>query len=319
MVLNSASIEIIQPAKITLPSNTNSLLLINNGLGYPLGKFKNRVQEGLFRLDTATTQLLVSEASAIIKESPRFENVDYIDDIYFRRIQNQLQPIEWNAVHSLCSQYNADALLSLEAFGIKDTIIETSYYDGYVYHTYSNLTLLVNVMWRIYLSNSNTVLEKYIQKDTIYIEEISSKNEYFNAITTTYAINFLSNKIVSRLAVDIADRVAPYWLPIERDFYIYTANKQMKQAARFVYDNDWHKAAKIWRLLVDNENDRVAAAACHNMALACEVDGKLDVAVVWLNKSLKINFTDISNNYLKQIKLRIAEADILDKQFGVSE
>lgn len=317
MVLNTVEIETVKPAKIILPNNINTVLLLNNSLPYPLGKFKNDVQEGLFKLDTLASQQIIYSVSEILKESPRFDSITIVDDIYFRRIQDLFQPIEWNGVNKLCSQYSADALLSLEAFGIKDTIIEISYYDGYVYHTYHNLVLFVNTMWRMYLDDDKNIFEKYIQRDTIYIDEISSKNKYLNALTTDYAINYFANKIAPYVSIRVADRMAPYWQSVQRDFFVYTANKHMKQAARYVYDNNWYKAASIWRILVDNENYKIRAAACHNMALACEVEGKLDIAIVWLKKSLEINYTDISNTYLRQLKLRLSDSEILNKQFGV--
>lgn len=317
LTLGTVEIEVIQPAKITVPSNINSILIVNNSLTYPIDSFTNDIQKGLFQLDTTTTQLLAYQVNEVLNESPRFDSSKLVNDIYFRKAEDLLQPIEWNGVNSLCSQFEVDALLSLEAFGIHDTIVKTSYYDGYSYYSYSNLVLIVNSMWRIYLKEEKQILEKRIHRDTIYLDEISSKRDYLRAITQPRAINYLADKIAINVSTQIADRMAPYWLPIQRDLFIHS-NKQMQQAAKLAYKDNWRDAAQIWKLLTENENKKIAAGACHNMALVCEVEGKFDIALIWLEESLEINDSFTSREYYKQIQLRIKNSAKLDEQFGIN-
>ena len=170
LTIGTVEIETIQPAKITVPSNINSILIINNSLSYPSSSFKNKTQKGLYKLDSTTTQLLVRHVNEILNESPRFDTSKLVYDLYYRKAEDLLQPITWNGVNSLCSKYSVNALLSLEAFGIQDTIIEYSYYDGFAHYSYSNLALVVNSMWRIYLNEEHRVLEKRIHRDKIYID-----------------------------------------------------------------------------------------------------------------------------------------------------
>jgi hypothetical protein len=229
-----------------------------------------------------------------------------------------LQPILWDGVNRLCLKYKADALLSLEAFGIDDVVINGIYFNGDEYYTYSSLALIVNSMWRIYLNDEKKILEKRIQRDTIFIDEIGSKRKYLDAVTKPRVINYLANKISINISTQVADRMAPYWQPVSRYVYVYTDEK-MQQAAKLAYANNWRGAAYIWNPLTKSENKKIAAASCHNMALVCEVEGKLDISVKWLNKAITINNTEVSQNYLKQIILRKKEALRLDSQFGVTE
>lgn len=317
LTVGTVEIEIIQPAKITIPSNINSVLIVNNSISYPSSSFKNKIQKGLYKLDSTSTQLLVRHVNEILNESPRFDTIKLIGDLYYRKSKDLLQPITWDGVNSLCSKYNVNALLSLEAFGINDTIIKYSYYDGFAYYSNSNLALVVNSMWRIYLNDEHRVLEKRVHRDTIYIDKISSKSEYFDVITQKRVVDYLANRIATGISTKVADRMAPYWQPIQRSFFIYS-NQQMQQAAKFAYADNWREAAYIWKLLTTNENKKISAAACHNMALVCEVEGKLAIAVEWLEQSLEINDTFISRNYLDQIHLRIKKSAELDKQFGIN-
>ena len=63
----------------------------------------------------------------------------------------------------------------------------------------------------------------------------------------------------------------------------------MQLAAKLAYVDNWRGAAHIWNPLTKSENKKISAAACHNMALVCEVEGKLDLSVEWLEKALDIN------------------------------
>ncbi len=316
--LGTVEIEVIKPAKITIPSNIRKVLIINNSLSFPADSFKNKIQKGLFKLDTSTTQLVASYVNDIINESPRFDTSILINDIYFRKPKDLLQPIEWQNVNKLCTQYNSDALISLEAFGIFDSILRINYYDGYTLTSYKTLALIANSMWRVYLMDEHKVLEKRIYRDTLYFDEINSKKEYFNAIEQSKAIKFFSNEIALNISTKVADRMAPYWLAVQRSFFI-NGSSEMQQAAKYAYADNWHGATLIWKEMTTNENKRLSAAACYNMALACEVEGKLDIAKKWLEESVMQYNTYTAHEYYKQIQLRINESEKLDKQFGVEE
>jgi len=314
--MGTVEIEVIKPAKITIPQHINSVLIINNSLSFPSDTFKNEIQKGLFQLDTAATQLITKQVNDIINESPRFDTSILIRDIYFRQAKDLLQPIDWQNVNALCSKYNTDALVSLEAFGVIDTIMRLSYYDGYVYTSYKNLVLIANSMWRVYLNKEHKILEKRIQRDTLYFDELSSKKEYLNAIKHQKAVNFFAEEIALSISTKVADRIAPFWLPVQRDFFNNGSN-EMQQAAIYAYADNWRGAALLWKELTKSENKRLSAAACYNMALACEVEGKLDIALEWLEDSIMKYDTYSAHEYFKQILSRINESEKLDKQFGV--
>jgi hypothetical protein len=316
LTLGTLEIEVIKPSKITLPSTINSVLIINNCLLNHPDSFINEVQKGLYNLDTTTTQILVQQVNGLLNESPRFDTSILINKIFFRKQQDIMQPIQWNAIQQLGAKYNVDAILSLEAFGIIDSIIGYSVYDGFGYSTYRNLALFANSMWRIYLVNEEKILERNIQRDTLVLWEIASKNDYLKALSEPAMINYLAENLSATMSLKIADRIAPYWQPVQRDFFIY-GNSEMQIATQYAYKDNWRAAALIWKSFTDHENKRLSGAACHNMALVCEVEGKLDIAEKWLIQALKKYNNNISHEYLKQIRIRIKESKQLDSQFGI--
>lgn len=313
--LGTVEIEIIKPSRITIPANINSTLVINNCLLYR-SSFKNDIQKGLFSLDTSTTQILVHQVNGLLNESPRFDTSIVIDEIYYRRDTDLMQPIDWDNIKRLGAQHNVDAVLSLEAFGIVDSVIRFTQYDGFAYSTYKSVVLYSNTLWRIYLVDEQRILERNIQRDTLFITELGSKKDYWNAIITPSVVQYLAEKIAGNISLKIADRIAPYWQPVEREFFI-NGSFEMQQAAQYAYNDNWRDAAIIWKSLTDSENKQLAGAACHNMALVCEVEGKFDIAEKWLLDSLKNYNNFITKAYLDQIRIRMSESKKLDEQFGV--
>lgn len=317
MTIGTVQIEVIKPAKITIPNNARTVLVINNSLTKPSSKFTNDVQKALFKLDTTTTQLISAMTADIVNESPRFDTCIVLPDIYFRNSDDLFLQIEWNDVTALCNQNNADILLSLEAFGINNSIREFSYSDDYYGLVVTKkMVFTVNSMWRIYIPSTKKIMEKRVFRDTLYFDEFHSKDDYYNVITRDEANLYVAKELASVVAMNVADRIAPYWQPVEREFFI-SPNNNMKQAAIYAYRDQWLNAAELWNPLTESENTKLAGAACHNMALACEVEGKLDIAEQWLEKAVAKYDNYLSQQYLKIIKTRIKESTVLDKQFGI--
>lgn len=53
----------------------------------------------------------------------------------------------------------------------------------------------------------------------------------------------------------------------------------------YLLAGDWLKAAEIYKKETKNKNENIAAKATYNMALICEMEGNLDVAIDWLDRS----------------------------------
>jgi hypothetical protein len=53
------------------------------------------------------------------------------------------------------------------------------------------------------------------------------------------------------------------------------------------------------------------------MAVVCEVEGKLDLALEWAEKSLLKKYNTLTYNYINDLRLRIEEIKLLNHQFGL--
>jgi len=174
----------------------------------------------------------------------------------------------------------------------------------------------VDLLWTI-TSKYDSLSYGYNQIDTLYFDEaqISKYPEKKGIpiqllnISSTYLGEFMGKKVV------------PTWFPVDRLYY-RSQNRDMLMGEKLALNNEWLKAAEIWNRETKNKNPKIAAKACFNMALACEMEGKLDLGINWLVKS----YTGLTKNdvehkancqrYINVLAMRKKEIEKLAEQIG---
>jgi len=120
----------------------------------------------------------------------------------------------------------------------------------------------------------------YNQMDTLVYEA----SDFSLNLKDHAKLNLLANNSSEYLGRFFGSKIIPTWLTVERLYY-KSGNQNMLLAEKYALNNEWLKAAEIWNKQSKNKNPRMAAKACYNMALACEMEGKLDAAIDWLVQS----------------------------------
>lgn len=314
----TVQIEVIKPAKQILPQTVNSLVLINNYKVHNNQPSNDEIVRAYETLDTLSSQAILEQLGYLLNESPRIDTCHWHQKIFFRKGEDILKPINQNHVALLCDKYRTTALLSLEGFGITDSIERSTFsWEGSTYTNSSWLTLYVKSVWRLYTLDSTTQnIERWYERDTIYLPEIQTYRDFFNTLNSENGRNWMASEICNKVAGNLSDKIAAYWQPESRIFF-YSSNEAMQKAAQFAFNDEWLKAAAIWQPLEQNKDPWIAGAACHNMALVCEIQGKYELAKVWAIKALQKYNNTITINYLKTIDQRITEQEILNKQFWI--
>ncbi len=313
--LEAVQIEVVKPAKIHIPTNVKSLTVLNASLLQKQGKFTNAKQQILYQVDSAITQNLTKNISTLLNESPLFDTCILHKKLYNKKLIDLLKPLKWNDLEQINYHNSTKGILSLEAFSLEDSIQRISEFDGYGYNTYKSLILICSSLWRLYIPEEKSIVEKKIRRDTLYFDEFTSIRGFREAMVRKEARDWLANTISWEIASKESERLAPYWVRVKRDL-LNGGNSEMQMATKFAMKDNWIKAAKIWQKYTEDKKPKIAAVACYNMALVCEVQGRIDLALVWLNQSKEHFASPISDNYIKILNYRLKEATILDKQFG---
>ena len=157
----------------------------------------------------------------------------------------------------------------------------------------------------------------YNQNDTLIYDD--DKTDLFYQRNNLIRIGNVAINSGEYLGKAFGAKVIPTWIQVERMYYA-SNNLEMLKAEKFAKNNEWIKAAEIWRIMTKNKNTMIAAKASYNMALVCEMEGHLDAAIDWLVQSystLKENNKEHKENcqrYINLLAMRKKEIEKLAKQ-----
>lgn len=318
------SIQVLKPAQITLPSDVKTIAFVNRSLPAKKDRLRNVVEgaitgEGIFA-DRLGSEECIKGVVNGLHDSPRIKSVMPAGvDVRGTGTRQFPEPLDWVTVKNICETNGTDALACLEVFdsnctiGVSDQKVTKKEKDKEYTYVEFKARLDVNIEsgWRIYIPADQQIIDQNVFNDSRYWEnkgDSPKKAEQGlplkdNAVSQSgfYAGN------------QYALRISPQWIWVNR-LYFKKGNNDFAQARRMVQVNNWNGASTIWLKYVNDPNPKVAGNACFNVALACEIDGKLENALEWAKKS----YIDFKNNkafnYMHILQRRLDDLARLDEQ-----
>jgi len=295
MITDSArttQIEIMKPGLFNLPDEIKSVAIINRASYQPDSDPFQYLNMNKIETDTLVkyrelSNICVDALSGFFEKEGYFSKVNNYRDslavIYSSNETGMITPEE------LFQKTKSDICIFLDRFNFN------------VVAMYGFSDVVANgaaLSWAIAI-RTDTLSYVYNQKDTLAYEASD-----FPLILKDHAkLNLLVNNSSEYLGRFFGSKIIPTWLTVERLYY-KSGNQNMVIAEKYALNNEWLKAAEIWNKQSKNKNPRIAAKSCYNMALACEMEGKLDAAIDWLVQSysvLKENNEEHKQNCLRYI------------------
>lgn len=318
-------INVLKPAPVTIPAHVKSPGVINRTTITPQYKAVDVVDkifslEGA-QLDKEGAQNSVSGLTDELLKNNRFSDVKALGELDLTTNAPGLfsAPLSWEIVDKICREHHVDALFSLELF---DTDSKISYTTAPVSlktpvgnvpgveHRASMLTT-VKTGWRIYDPASRNILDEFpVARDLTF----SSRG-----INPAVAAGALINRkeAVKEVSVqagqNYAMRIIPYRTRVIRDYYV-KGTDNFRTARRKAQTGNWDGAAELWKKETSNPNSTVAGRACYNMAIICEINGELDLAIKWSQKAYEEYSNRLALNYIRLLKNRQAGNELLKEQ-----
>lgn len=219
----------------------------------------------------------------------------------------------------------ADVLVFLDYFNLKDLYSENE--SGFTFFMssikdkfpeFKNSTkvenIQANLLWIITFKDDATI---YLckQPDDLY---------YGNSVYPGLFGNDANHQLMltntaEYLGKAFAPNIIPSWENVERIYY-RSNNDHMLVGEKYLLDNDWLNAAEVYNRQTSNKNRNIAAKATYNMALICEIEGHLEAATEWIERSDSIY--KIKNprhefnceQYSTILEKRQEDTKLLDKQ-----
>lgn len=301
------NIEIMKPGIFTFPENVQSVAIINRDVNendsVPFVHFTGtKLVSDVLIKHSSLSDNCVDALADFLKEKKYFGEVKNLRDslIYFISSgKDTVNPKDFfNQIHAdLC------IILNNCDFAIGD---------------YSNMVENdASLSWTLALKD-DSLSYLYEQKDTLIFED----ND-FQLVPSHKKVNTVLNNSSVYLGKSFGTKIIPTWLKVERIYY-KSNNPEMLKAEKFAMNNEWLKAAGIWNKQTQNKNEKIVAKASFNMALACEMEGKINAAIDWLVQSYsvlkaggKAVHKENCQHYINVLALRKKELERLDKQVRI--
>ncbi len=322
------SFNITRPAEITLPSDVNTILLVDRT------KFDNEALntiEGILTGEMpADDRVAAQEAMNSLKkkldQSPRY-NVRILPG---RMAGNSItaafpEAIPWNVIDSLCNSNNSDVVVCLEVFDSNFIITngtrvkkkmegegknakEVSYTEYYAEGVGS-----IKMGIRSYYNKEKTIFDQQmLHKNNTWEATGTSAVDAAAALISKSNANRYLAKIVGE---DYAYKISPMPVRISRSFYGKSKHiPQVATGARYADVNKWEDAINEWKTGINHADPKEAGKIAYNIAVAYEVLGEYGSALTWAQDAYTKYGNKEARNYVNTLQNRIEEERLLKEQ-----
>lgn len=293
------SVRVTYPPHLSLPENIKNIAVFNRTKVGGTKKDDNIV-ESVLTGEAIAGDLIGAEecVNSFVIEMNRFNSPHAfvpVDHLLTRNQVNIKTPdaLSWEVVKSICRKNGCDALMVLETFDTNsDNLISTVFSGvnivksgGYIAPKQINYS--VTYSWRLYDTLSQSVFDQF--------------GDQLQQSVTVSPVESVPTSAIRNTGNYIGDNSARRYLPVVawQDRFIFKrGNDQLKVAWRKATTNDWTGAMEKWNALSKSVNSKVAGRACFNMALGCEVTGKIDIAKSWAQQAYTDYKVRKAKNYL---------------------
>jgi hypothetical protein len=305
--IGSFQVEILKPGIFNIPKDVKTVAIFNRGLLQPEAskvvyfKLGNIIEDSTIHYRDLSNNCTDALAGYLKNESYFSKVVNYHDSL--NQSFNDLHYPE--TITKLLQQSGTDACIFLDYFRFNSSMV----YDyGNRFYTFAD------AKWSVAFKN-DTSTYLYNQLDTLIFEDRESIESQFKIKPVVTRFNEASENVGELFGT----KLIPFNLVVDRLYY-KSHNSEMMKAQKLALNNEWRAAADIWRKMTYSKNRNMATKAMFNMALACEMEGKPELAITWAVKSYSGLRKDDKyhkancQRYVNVLALRKLELARLEKQ-----
>ncbi len=316
---------IMEPAPVSMPPGIKTIGVINRSIASEETKKINVLDEVLSaegpQLDKEGAKESINGLRDELLTNDRFTEVILLDDLNLTTTGAGVFPsaLPWDVVEQICTQNHVDAIFSLEIF---DTDTKVSYGNvpvkintplGTIPAIEHHATMITHVKtgWRIYDPFGKMILDEHaINKSLTFTGKgINPAVAAAGLIGRKDAVKQTANNV----GHEYANGLLPYRIRVRREYYVKGSNNFVI-AKRRAQTGNWDSAAELWKQETTNKKNSVAGMACYNMAIINEINGELDEAITWAQKSYEDYNNKLALEYVRILRNRKARAETLKRQ-----
>ena len=327
------SFNITQPAEITMPSEANTILLIDRT------KFNNELLNTLEGLltgelpadDKAAAQEALNSLKKELDNSPRFQ-VKILPDRFNGNSMTTAFPdaLSWEFINQLCIANQADIIVALEVFdsnfiitngqrikkrteGTGDARREVDYTEYYAQGVGS-----IKMGIRTYYNKDRRIIDQQMlsKNNTWEATGTSATDAVVALISKSNANKYLAKKVGS----DYAYKISPMTIRISRPFFGKSKDvPEVAEGTRYADVNKWNEAIDSWKRGLPKASGKDAGNLAYNIAIGYEVLGEYGQALTWAQDSDTRYGNKYGRNYASELQRRINDEELVKIQMNHTE
>ena len=304
------SITVLEPAEIALPVNYQKLVIMHNlyrtptdtaGTSYNL--FDQIKTDTTYLYDEIATESIYALRD-FLNTSVRFEATIF-DSIrhHFPKLSDDFTMNDLDILRQICHQNNADAVILLNKLSTFDKYEVV--YDRY--GTYmGEFGVRITATWffidpfKSKLTDLKEITEVfYYQTDPWYFNEGIKELKFRKDVLT---------KSGGEIGINYGKRISPNWSETDRIVF-KNGSREIRKGYKEAQLGNWEKAEIFWQQALENPQTINLARATFNLGLASEMNGSLEPAIEWVQKSVEIFPDTINKFYLQILEKRLQQQD----------
>ncbi len=279
------TVETYEPARVTLPDNVQSLVVVNNVVQQPDNVGHNHLPIGHSqseRVEASSDSVAIFYTEALTQFLDE-EEYFYLVFYYNEPLRNdthffQEQPLMPETMTRLREETGADAVISLDMLFIHTNKRDHFKQQGY---TYSELTGKIKSTLRVYMPTMEGKIPTVHYEDSLRWEgfDIQDDRVYSEAMIPS------REEAMKILAVQAAEKMtrvfSPHW--VRQDRWYYTSGSSlMRKGASLARRSKWPEAIAKWETYYRTQSNKIdKAKAASNIAFAYEMKGDMEAAYTW--------------------------------------
>ncbi len=315
----------LRPADVNLPKDIKTIVLLNRYKANRQNAWMNIV-EGIFTgemlfVDKRGVEQALAGLQGRLQNGPKYNIIIASEQFTGTGTGILPPPLNQGDIGVLCSKYNAEAVISLEAFDSDIAISSTQKsrkktengqtIDEIYFDALENVRITMG--WRMYLKNSGAIFDQ---------NQLTANRTFTSSASTDIlarsSLLFPADAIM-QTGFQGGDaygvRVAPSWVSYSRQIYGRSGQSAgMKRAKKMARRGEWEEAAKIWETFSKSSNTKLAKRATYNRAVAAEMQGNYDEALVWARKAANNYNLKIADRYIYMLNARLNEIQRVGQQ-----